>query len=156
MTDQEASAEGQVRVGETMPGSKAINYVVVGARVLAALILGQTLFFKFSASPESVYIFETLGVEPWGRIGSGVLEAVAVILLLAPVGKRGLARGAVLTVGLMGGAVGSHLTQLGIEVQGDGGTLFALAVVTLLCGLFLSWTQRRTLLQLLNPGKGAS
>jgi putative oxidoreductase len=112
------------------------------ARLAAAVILAQTLFFKFTGAPESVYIFEQLGAEPWGRLGSGVMEAVAVILLLAPLGPRLLAMGGILTMGIMSGAIMSHLTLLGIEVQGDGGTLFGLASVTLLCGAYISWTQR--------------
>jgi putative oxidoreductase len=105
------------------------------AQLVAAAILGQTLFFKFSAAPESVHIFTVLGAEPWGRIGSGVVELVAVILLLAP---RTAALGGLLAMGVMAGAIGSHLTQLGVEIvvngESDGGLLFALAVVTFLAG----------------------
>jgi putative oxidoreductase len=90
-----------------------------------AVILLQTLFFKFTGAEESVYIFRTVGAEPWGRIGSGVLELVAAVMLVIPA----LAPyGAILTVGLMSGAIISHLTLLGIEVQGDGGLLFGLAL----------------------------
>ena len=96
-------------------------------QLLVAVILGQTLFFKFTAAPESVYIFETLGAEPWGRIGSGVAELVAIALILAP--WRPL-YGALLTMAVMAGAIGSHLTKLGIVVQDDGGTLFAMALIT--------------------------
>ena len=46
-------------------------------RILAALIMLQTLYFKFSASEESVYIFSALGMEPWGRIGTGIMELIA-------------------------------------------------------------------------------
>jgi hypothetical protein len=100
------------------------------ARLVAAGILGQTLFFKFSGAAESRWIFETLGAEPWGRLGTGALEAVAVVLLLLP---RTAALGALLAAGLMAGAIGSHVAVLGIDVQGDGGLLFALACVTLAC-----------------------
>jgi hypothetical protein len=93
---------------------------------IAAVILFQTLFFKFTAAPESVYIFRTVGAEPWGRIGSGVLELVAVVLLLTP---RTVALGALLALGLISGAIMSHLTVLGIDVLGDGGFLFGLAIV---------------------------
>ncbi len=102
------------------------------AQLLAAAILGQTLFFKFTGAPESRFIFQTLGIEPWGRIGTGVLELAAVILLLTP---RTAVYGAVLALGLMGGAIFSHLTKLGIAVQGDGGLLFTLAVVTMAAAL---------------------
>ena len=94
-------------------------------QLTVAGILLQTLFFKFTGAEESVYIFSTLGVEPWGRIGSGVVELLAAVLLLIPATAP---FGALLTMGLMGGAIGSHLTVLGIEVRGDGGLLFGLAV----------------------------
>lgn len=108
-------------------------------QVLAAAILGQTLFFKFSGAPESVHIFSTLGVEPWGRFATAALELVAVILLLTP---RRAALGALLALGLMAGALGSHLTVLGIEVAGDGGTLFALALVTFGASAVVAFSRR--------------
>ena len=95
-------------------------------RIVAALILLQTLFFKFSAAPESVYIFTKVGAEPWGRIGSGIVELIAVALILTP---RFVWVGALLALGVMSGAILSHLTVLGIEVQGDRGLLFTLAVI---------------------------
>jgi hypothetical protein len=98
-----------------------------GLQLLVAGILLQTLFFKFTGAEESVYIFTTLGAEPWGRIGSGVVELVAAILLLTP---RTAPVGALLTMGVLAGAIGSHLTVLGIEVKGDGGLLFGLAVTS--------------------------
>jgi hypothetical protein len=99
-------------------------------RLVVAIILLQTLYFKFTAAPESVYIFTTMGIEPWGRIGTGVIELIASILLFVP---GALTYGAILALGTMGGAIASHLTKLGIEVQGDHGELFALA-----CTVFLS------------------
>lgn len=95
-------------------------------QLTAAGILLQTLFFKFTGAPESVYIFTTLGAEPWGRIGSGVVELVAAVLLLIPATA---AVGAIVAMGVMAGAIMSHLTQLGIEIQGDGGLLFGLALI---------------------------
>ncbi|QOV89545.1 DoxX family protein [Humisphaera borealis] len=95
-------------------------------QVVVAVILAQTLFFKFSGAEESVYIFKTLGLEPWGRIGSGIAELIAVILLLYP---RTTTIGAILALGVICGAIMSHLTKRGIEVQGDGGLLFGLAIV---------------------------
>jgi hypothetical protein len=95
-------------------------------QLVVAGILLQTLFFKFTGAAESVYIFTTLGAEPWGRIGSGVAELVAAVLLLIPA-TAGL--GAGLALAIIAGALVSHLTILGIEVQGDGGLLFALAVI---------------------------
>ena len=120
-------------------------------RLVAAVILLQTLFFKFTAAPESVYIFTKLGeflhahlafvpvntAEQMGRIGSGVMELIAATLLLTP---RLVWAGAVLAIAATGGAIASHLTFLGIEVQGDKGLLFALAitvVVTNAIALFL-------------------
>jgi hypothetical protein len=94
-------------------------------QLIVAGILLQTLFFKFTGAEESVYIFTTLGAEPWGRIGSGVAELVASILLLVP---ATIPLGAVLSLGVMAGAIVSHLAVLGIEIKGDGGLLFGLAV----------------------------
>ena len=99
-------------------------------RISAAVILLQTLFFKFTAAPESVYIFTKVGAEPWGRIGSGVIELIAAILILTP---RFTWLGSLLAMGVMAGAVLSHLTLLGIEVQGDKGLLFALALIVFVC-----------------------
>ena len=94
-------------------------------QLTAAGILGSTLFFKFTAAPESVALFERLGVEPWGRLGLGILELAAVLLLLR---GRTAVLGALAVLGLMTGAIGTHLALLGIEVDGDGGALFAMAV----------------------------
>lgn len=109
------------------------------ARAVAALILLQTLFFKFTGAEESVYIFEKVGAEPVGRIGSGIVELVASILLFVP---RFVWLGAALALGVISGAIISHLTILGIEVQGDGGLLFILACVVFLCSLFVLWLKR--------------
>jgi len=99
-------------------------------RISAAIILLQTLFFKFTAAPESVYIFTKVGAEPWGRIGSGVVELIAAILIMTP---RFTWLGSLLAMGVMAGAILSHLTLLGIEVQGDKGLLFALALIVFVC-----------------------
>jgi putative oxidoreductase len=101
-----------------------------GARLVAALIMLQTLYFKFSGSEESVYIFTTVGMEPWGRIGIGVLELIASVLLLF---NATAWIGSGLALGLMTGAIGMHLTKLGISVRDDGGYLFFLAVAVALC-----------------------
>src|SRR5271170_6095243 len=94
-------------------------------RLLAADILLQTLYFKFTAHPQSVHLFTVLGMEPWGRIGTGVLELIASILILYP---RTTGYGALLGLGLMAGAIFFHLTKLGIKFDGDYG-LFAYAVI---------------------------
>jgi hypothetical protein len=93
---------------------------------LVAGILFQTLYFKFTAAPESVYIFTTLGMEPWGRIGTGAAELIAVVLLLIP---RAITLGAALSLAVISGALMSHLTRLGVVVRDDGGLLFALALL---------------------------
>jgi putative oxidoreductase len=105
--------------------SRTESVISWGLQLLVAGILLQTLFFKFTGAEESVYIFSTLGAEPWGRIGSGVVELVAASMLLIP---ALVPYGAILTIGVMAGAIMSHLTVLGIEVKGDGGLLFALAI----------------------------
>ena len=102
---------------------KILSWVL---RIAAAVILLQTLFFKFTGAPESVFIFTQVHAEPWGRIGSGMVELIAAILLLTP---RFTWLGSVMALGVMSGAIVSHLTALGIEVQGDKGLLFALALV---------------------------
>ena len=122
--------------------SPAQRKVAWAAQIVAAVILGQTLYFKFSAAPEAVALFTKLGVEPWGRVALGVVELVAVALLLVP---RTAVLGGALTVGLMVGAVGSHLGPLGIEVEGDGGQLFLLALVTLVAGGVVVWLRRQEL-----------
>jgi putative oxidoreductase len=104
------------------------------ARLISALILVQTLFFKFSGAAESIYIFTTVGMEPWGRIGIGILELVAAALLLF---NKTAWLGGLLALGLMSGAIGMHLTKLGISVQGDGGYLFLLAVTVAVCSAFV-------------------
>ncbi len=112
------------------------------AQLIAAVILAQTLFFKFTGAPESKFIFTTLGMEPWGRILTGVLELVAVGLLLAP---RWAGVGGLLSLGLMGGAVMGHLTKLGLIVQDDGGLLFALAVTVFAAAAVVVWLRRAEL-----------
>jgi putative oxidoreductase len=103
-------------------------------RIAAAVILLQTLYFKFTGHPESVELFTKLGVEPWGRIGTGVVELIASVLLLLP---SSVFIGAFLGTGLMAGAILSHLTVIGIESKGDGGQLFTLAIIVLVCCLVL-------------------
>lgn len=121
-----------------------MRYLTHLPRIAAAIILLQTLYFKFSGAPESVHIFSTLGVEPWGRLASGVAELVAAILLLT---TRWNWLGAALAIGIMLGALGAHLTVLGIEVQGDGGLLFALALGVLLLATFVLVRSRTVALE---------
>ena len=114
-----------------------------GARIIAAIILLQTLYFKFTGASESVEIFITVGMEPWGRIGVGVLELIAAGMLLI---NATAWLGAALALGLMGGAIFLHLTVLGIEVQDDGGYLFLLALIVSLCSLFVLLKNKEKLL----------
>lgn len=108
-------------------------------RIIPAVVLLQTLFFKFTGAPESVFIFETLGMEPWGRYGSGIVELIAAVLLLVP---RTAGLGAVLALGTISGAIFFHLTKLGIEVQGDGGFLFYLAIIVFVTAGITAWRYR--------------
>ncbi|EMM77734.1 DoxX family protein [Leptospira santarosai] len=111
-------------------------------RTIVALVFLQTLFYKFTGASESVAIFSKLGMEPWGRIGIGILELVASILLFMP-GWNWF--GSLLGLGLMSGAIFSHLFVIGIEQENDGGLLFLLALGNMfLCGLLL-WLERDTL-----------
>jgi uncharacterized membrane protein YphA (DoxX/SURF4 family) len=119
-------------------------------KLIAALIMLQTLYFKFSAAPESVYIFSAIGMEPFGRIGIGVLELVASVLILIP----GTALfGSMLGISLMSGALFFHLTRLGIVVQNDGGLLFIYALAVLICCIILVYVQRTRLLVLIKKLK---
>jgi hypothetical protein len=127
--------------------SRSLNLVSWALQITAAVVLFQTLFFKFTGAEESVYIFSTLGMEPWGRIGSGVAELVAVILLLTP---ALVPYGAALAMLLMGGAIMSHLTRLGIVVRNDGGLLFALALLVLTCSA-LVLVIRRSQIPVIGP-----
>jgi uncharacterized membrane protein YphA (DoxX/SURF4 family) len=122
------------------------NIISLVLRLAAADIMLQTLFYKFSASEESVYIFSTLGMEPWGRIGTGVMELVAAILILIP---RTTAFGALLAIGLMAGAIFFHFTKLGIEVKGDGGLLFVYALIVFISSAILLWLYKQQVLSLL-------
>jgi hypothetical protein len=122
---------------------KILTWIV---RIVAAVILLQTLYFKFSGAEESVYIFSTLGIEPYGRIGSGIAELIAAVLILVP---RTTLIGAILGLGVITGAIFSHLFVLGIEVQNDGGELFILAIITFLCCAFLVFQNKNKISDLL-------
>lgn len=112
-------------------------------RIIIAAILIQTLRFKFTADVVSVYIFETVGLEPYGRIGIGIMELIAGILLLI---RKTAWAGAVLTAGIIGVAIVMHLTILGIDVKGDGGVLFSTAVVTFLLATIVAYMYRRDII----------
>lgn len=120
--------------------NKTLLVITWLARLLAALIFLQTLYFKFTGAEESVYIFSEMGMEPWGRIGSGVLELIASLLILIP---RTTHLGALLGLGIISGAILSHVFVLGIEIQEDGGLLFIYALVVFFCCAFLVWMHRK-------------
>lgn len=127
--------------------------VVWIAKILAAFILLQTLFFKFTAADESVYIFSSIGIEPWGRIATGIFELVASICILLPATTI---YGSMLAAALMGGAIFFHLTKLGISVKDDGGQLFIYAVIVLICSIFLLIVYKKQLssfLRRITPGR---
>jgi putative oxidoreductase len=124
---------------------KATALFYWAARLLAAVILFQTLYFKFTGAEESVYIFTMVGMEPWGRIGVGVMELIASILLLInPLSWVG----AGLALGLMAGAIGMHLFLLGIEVMGDGGQLFLYALIVVVCSVFVLYQNKMKVVSL--------
>ena len=116
------------------------KHILLVLRILIALILIQTLRFKFAAHPDSVYIFSKVGLEPVGRIGIGVLELIAGVLLLVP---KTVWVGAGLTMGIIGGAIMMHLTQLGIAVNGDSGVLFYTAVFVFVVSSIILWNYKK-------------
>ena len=101
------------------------------AQIIVAIILAQTLFFKFTYAPETQVIFGDRGGRP-AAIAVGVFELVCVVLLLIP---RTASVGAVLSLAVISGAIFTHLTSLGIQIRDpgtnetDGGLLFALALI---------------------------
>jgi putative oxidoreductase len=128
------------------PMTMKVMYVL--ARLVAAVIMLQTLYFKFTAAPESVYIFTAVGMEPWGRYVVGTGELIASILLLLP---RKAWLGGLMAVGLMAGALFFHLTKIGYEVMGDGGQLFWYAAVVTVCGGFVTVYNKSLILEEVLP-----
>jgi uncharacterized membrane protein YphA (DoxX/SURF4 family) len=110
-------------------------------RLVPAIILLQTLYFKFTAQPESVQLFTRIGMEPYGRIGTGVLELVAAVLILIP---RYTGYGAILGLIMMTGALYFHLTKIGIFFGGDA-LLFIYAVITFVCCALLIFIYKTSL-----------
>ena len=132
--------------------SKQQTILLWSLKILAAAIMLQTLYFKFTGAEESIYIFSTLGIEPWGRIGSGVVELIASILLFVP-GKA--VYGAVLGAGVMSGAIFSHLTTLGLVVKDDGGQLFIYALLVFISCAVIVFFNRQQLFDLFVKKKTA-
>ena len=116
------------------------KYLPIIFRVAVAIILIQTLRFKFTGHEDSIYIFTKVGLEPVGRIGIGVAELIAGILLLV---RKTAWLGAILTIGIIGGAIMMHLTILGIDVQGDGGVLFYTALTTFILSLIVLYYYKK-------------
>ena len=108
-------------------------------RIIVAIILLQTLRYKFTGHPDSIYIFTKIGLEPFGRIGIGVLELISAILILIP---RTVWLGSLLTLGIISGAVLMHIMQLGVEINNDGGRLFYMAISMLILSGLTLWNQR--------------
>lgn len=119
---------------------KGQHMLLLIIKIVVAVILLQTLYFKFTGSPESIYIFQTVGMEPWGRIGSGIIELLAAIFLFIP---RTAWLGAIIAVGSMAGAIFFHLTKLGIEVMNDNGLLFILACIVMVGSLMILWLEKK-------------
>lgn len=118
---------------------KFINFRFL-LQLVAAIIMSQTLYFKFTAHPDSVFIFTQLGLEPMGRVGVGIGELIASLLIFIP---RTTWFGSLTGMGLMSGAIGAHLFKLGIEVNADHGTLFLMAVIVFVCCAILLWMTRK-------------
>ena len=114
----------------------------LGLRIVVAIILVQTLRYKFTAHPDSVYIFTSVGLEPYGRIGIGVIELISAILILIP---KTVWLGSILSLGIISGAILMHLTGLGIEINGDGGILFYMAIVVFVLSFILLWVNRKSI-----------
>jgi len=119
--------------------SRKIYYIERVAAIIAAAILIQTLYFKFTGHPESVRIFSDLGIEPYGRIGLGVIELITALMILIP---RIAAHGGLLGSGIMLGAIASHFFILGIEVNNDKGMLLVMAIITFICCLIVLFSRK--------------
>lgn len=127
-----------------------LKVIYYSLRYIPAFILLQTLFFKFSGAEVSKFIFSSIDqymnwnnvMEPYGRIGTGIGELIAGLLLLWPKTSH---YGAFLSLGLISGAILTHLIILGIDVQNDGGKVFYLAIVTFICNLIVVIQNRKSL-----------
>tara|TARA_R110002124_G_scaffold116078_2_gene272301 strand:- start:536 stop:934 length:399 start_codon:yes stop_codon:yes gene_type:complete len=126
------------------------NKLLWTLKIVASFIMFQSLFFKFSGAAESIELFTTLGLEPWGRYGTGIMEIIAIILIMIP---STTAFGALLGVGIMSGAIISHLTKLGIVIQNDNGQLFIYALVVMACCILLLFYKKDQIVNLVLKGK---
>ncbi len=122
--------------------SKTQTYVSWGAQIVAAGILAMVMVPKFAGAQEAIDTFTTLGVEPWGRYVTAIVEVVAVVLLLVP--QLGLhAIGALVATALMVGALFSHASKLGFS--GDAGSMAGMAIVVLIASLIVLYLRRQEL-----------
>lgn len=124
---------------EKVQTSRTAGFISWLFQILSAIILLQTLYFKFTGAPETIHIFESVGMEPWGRYVSGIIELISGILLLIP-GLSWL--GALLGLTVISVALFFHITVLGVEVMGDGGALFYLAATVFISCLSIIWIRR--------------
>ena len=120
------------------------NKISIVLRLVVAILFLQTLYFKFTGQPESVYIFKQLGAEPFGRIASGIVELIIIILLFIP---RSKIIGIFLSLIIISGAIFSHLCVLGVEIMNDGGTLFYLALIIFIFSIVLFFIHKDELLK---------
>ncbi|AXT58328.1 DoxX family protein [Aquimarina sp. MMG015] len=116
------------------------NALPLVLRIIVAIILIQTLRFKFTGHPDSIYIFSKVGLEPYGRIATGIVELIAGVLLLIP---KTVWIGATITLGVIGGAIFMHITKLGVEINNDGGVLFITALLTFVLSGIILWMKRK-------------
>ena len=120
------------------------NKISIVLRIVVAILFLQTLYFKFTGQPESVYIFKQLGAEPFGRIASGIVELIIIILLFIP---RSKIIGIIVSLIIISGAIFSHLCVLGVEIMNDGGTLFYLALIIFIFSIVLLFIHKDELLK---------
>lgn len=125
-------------LGQTLVKKDLVHII---PRLLIVIIIGQTLPFKYSGHPESVWIFEQMGWEPWGRYMIAIIETFAIVLLLSP----WYIMGAIITLSIISAANFMHFTRLGININGDGGFLFQLSIVVIVCSLIIviHWNRNR-------------
>lgn len=116
-------------------------------RIAISLIYLQTLYFKFTGHPDSVYIFSKLGLEPYGRIGVGVIELIVSILLL--INKTKLLS-IIVSLSIITGAIASHLLVIGITIKEDDGGLFTLAIIIFTLNIVLIYLHKTDFSRFLN------
>ena len=127
-----------------MKKTSLLSFVI---RIAISLIYLQTLYFKFTAHPDSVYIFSKLGLEPYGRIGIGMLELIVAILLVLNKTKL---LSIIVSLGIITGAIASHLLVIGITIKEDHGGLFTLAIIIFTLNIVLIYLHKTDFSKILN------